>query len=174
MLIKNINSIEEIKDILDEVASEDHRNAENYKYFKMQDRWDQYLQFHLLEDEGKPVAMGGITDFGNGLVRICDRYVTFKEYRRKELHKETNETRPVVNYFVPTQVEWALDNGYQPFMSLSSEVHKLNAIERFISMVDPKYGFRLLPDLYLTCGREHTKCHQHIITNQDTIGLEKC
>ena len=171
MRLRNVE-IDEIKDILEEIAGDSHRNAENYRYDNMLKRQDKYHQFNLLEDNGIPVAIGGISKFNDKLVRICDRYCTLKSYRRHSLVYHRNYNRFCVDYFVTSQTEWAIDNGYQPFISLSAEVNKMGAIKRFINLIDPKYGYRLLPDLYLTCDRCNIKCHQHIITDRDSIGLE--
>ena len=87
MLVKNIYDVKDIKELCEEAASDNHRNAENYQYEKMKKRWDKYLQFHVLEDNGKPVAMGGIMRFTSNIVRICDRYCTFRSYRRFGINK---------------------------------------------------------------------------------------
>ena len=174
MMIREITDIEELKLVLHEAANDNHRNAENYQFEKMKKRWNRYLKFHLLEDNDIPVAFGGIIKFENNLVRICDRYCTLRSYRRFGINKFINKNiRYCVEYFVSTQTEWAVENMYQPFISMSAEVDKTNSIKRFMQYFDPKYKYQLLPDLYLTCDRSNPKCHQHIITNKDTIGLPK-
>ena len=87
MIMCNVTDIEEIRDELKEAASDNHRYAENYQFDKMKKRWDKYLQFYLLKDEEKSVAMGGIVKFGDNLVRICDRYCTLRSYRRFGINK---------------------------------------------------------------------------------------
>tara|TARA_B100000212_G_scaffold239042_1_gene181985 strand:- start:581 stop:1108 length:528 start_codon:yes stop_codon:yes gene_type:complete len=174
MIMRNVTDIEEIRDELKEAASDNHRYAENYQFDKMKKRWDKYLQFYLLKDEEKSVAMGGIVKFGDNLVRICDRYCTFRSYRRFGINKFIKKNiRFCVEYFVTQQTEWAIQNGYQPFISMSAEIDKTNSMKRFLEYFDPKWNYRLLPDLYLTCNRDNPKCRQHIITNNSTIELEK-
>ena len=172
--MKNIYDVKEIKDLCEQAANDNHRNAENYDYEKMKNKWDKYLQFHMLEDDGIPVAIGGITKFGNNTVRICDRYCTFRSHRRFGINKFIKKNiRFCAEYFVPTQTEWALQNNFQPFISMSAEVDKTYSIKRFIEYIEPRYNYRLLPDLYLTCDRKSIKCHQHIITNSNIIDLER-
>ena len=174
MIFKNIKDIDSIKHILDKASNDNHRNAENYQYEKMKKRWSKYLIFNVLEDNSIPVAFGGIIKFNDNIVRICDRYCTTRSYRRYGINKHIKKTiRYCVDYFVTKQTQWALDNNYQPFISMSAEINKTNSINRFVSYIDPKYDYRLLPDLYLTCKRSDIKCHQHIITNKNSIELEK-
>lgn len=174
MIFKNIKEIDDIKHILEEASKDNHRNAENYEYCKMEKRWKKYLLFNVLEHNKIPVAFGGIVKFNNKVVRICDRYCTMRSYRRYGINKFIEKRiRYCADYFVAKQTQWAIDNNYQPFISMSAEVEKTNSIKRFIKYIDPKYGYRLLPDLYLTCKRNNIKCHQHIITNKNYIDLEK-
>lgn len=174
MLMREITDIEELRLVFQQVANDNHRNAENYQFEKMKKRWNKYLKFHLLEDNNVPVAFGGISKFENNLVRICDRYCTLRLYRRFGINKFINKKiRYCIEYFVSTQTDWALRNNYQPFISMSSEINKTNSIKRFLKYFNPKYNYRLLPDLYLTCSRSDLKCHQHIITTNNLIQLEK-
>ena len=174
MLIKNVSAVEDIKELCEQATNDNHRNAENYEYSKMKKRWHKYVQFHVLENEGIPVAMGGIIKFNDKTVRICDRYCTFRSHRRFGINKFIKKNiRFCAEHFVPVQTEWALQNNFQPFISMSAEVNKTYSMQRFIEYLDSQYGYRLLPDLYLTCDRKSIKCHQHIITNNNTIELEK-
>jgi hypothetical protein len=174
MLMKNIYHVEDIKELCEQATNDNHRNAENYEYNKIKKRWDKYLQFHVLEDDSVPIAMGGITKFNDKTVRICDRYCTFRSHRRFGINKFIKKNiRFCADQFVPQQTQWAIENNFQPFISMSAEVDKTYSIERFIEYLDPRYRYRLLPDLYLTCNRKNIKCHQHIITNKDTIELPR-
>lgn len=174
MKIREIDNIDELKYIFENASNDNHRNAQNYNFNKMNKRWNNYLKFHLLEDGNTPVAFGGIYKFNNNIVRICDRYCTLRMYRRFGINKFINKKiRYCIEYFVSTQTEWALKNNYQPFISMSSEINKINSIKRFLKYFNPKYNYRLLPDLYLTCNRSSIKCHQHIITTNNFIELEK-
>ena len=174
MLMKNIYHVEDIKELCEQAASDNHRNAENYEYEKMKKRWDKYMCFHVLEDEGVPVAMGGIVRFGYDVARICDRYCTFRSHRRFGINKFIKRNiRYCAEHFVPVQTQWALTNDFQPFISMSGEIDKTQSIKRFVSYIDKKWKYRLLPELYLTCDRENPKCHQHVITNGDSIELPK-
>ena len=174
MIIKNVYHVEDIKELCEEAASDNHRNAENYQYEKMKKRWDKYLKFHVLEDNGNPVAMGGIVRFGHDIVRICDRYCTFRSYRRFGINKFIKKNiRFCAEYFVPTQTQWAQNNNFQPFISMSGEIDKTQSIKRFMEYFDPKWKYQLLPDLYLTCDKSNPKCHQHIITTSNAIELPK-
>jgi hypothetical protein len=174
MLMKNVSAVEDIKELCEQATNDNHRNAENYEYNKMKKRWHEYVQFNVLEDEGVPVAMGGIIKFNDKTVRICDRYCTFRSHRRFGINKFIKKNiRFCAEHFVPAQTEWALQNNFQPFISMSAEVDKTYSMKRFIEYLDPSYGYRLLPDLYLTCNRQSLKCHQHIITNSDKILLKK-
>ena len=174
MLMKNIYHVEDIKELCEQAASDNHRNAENYEYEKMKKRWDKYMCFHVLEDDGVPVAMGGIVRFGYDVARICDRYCTFRSHRRFGINKFIKRNiRYCAEHFVPVQTQWALTNDFQPFISMSGEIDKTQSIKRFVSYIDKKWKYRLLPELYLTCDRENPKCHQHVITNGDSIELPK-
>ena len=174
MLMKNIYHVEDIKELCEQAASDKHRNAENYQYEKMKKRWDKYMCFHVLEDEGVPIAMGGIVRFGYDVARICDRYCTFRSHRRFGINKFIKRNiRYCAEHFVPVQTQWALTNDFQPFISMSGEIDKTQSIKRFVSYIDEKWKYRLLPELYLTCDRENPKCHQHVITNGDSIELPK-
>ena len=174
MLMKNVIAVEDVKELCEQATNDNHRNAENYEYDKMKKRWHKYLQFHVLEDDGVPVAMGGIIKFNDKTVRICDRYCTFRSHRRFGINKFIKKNiRFCAEHFVPVQTEWALQNNLQPFISMSAEVDKTYSMQRFIEYLDSQYGYRLLPDLYLTCDRKNLKCHQHIITNADKILLER-
>ncbi len=172
--MKNIYHVEDIKELCEQAASDKHRNAENYQYEKMKKRWDKYMCFHVLEDEGVPIAMGGIVRFGYDVARICDRYCTFRSHRRFGINKFIKRNiRYCAEHFVPVQTQWALTNDFQPFISMSGEIDKTQSIKRFVSYIDEKWKYRLLPELYLTCDRENPKCHQHVITNGDSIELPK-
>ncbi len=172
--MSNIRNVEDIKDLCEQATRDNHRNAENYQYDKMKKRWHKYLRFDVLEHEGVPVAMGGVTKFSKKTVRICDRYCTFRSHRRFGINKFIKKNiRFCAEHFVPAQTDWALTNNFQPFISLSAEVDKSHSIKRFIDYLDPKYRYRLLPDLYLTCDRKSIKCHQHVITNGNDIDLER-
>ena len=172
--MKNIYHVEDIKELCEQAASDNHRNAENYQYEKMKKRWDKYMCFHVLEDEGVPVAMGGIVRFGYDVARICDRYCTFRSHRRFGINKFIKRNiRYCAEHFVPVQTQWALTNDFQPFISMSGEIDKTQSIKRFVSYIDEKWKYRLLPELYLTCDRENPKCRQHVITNAYSIELPK-
>ena len=83
--IQDNKSFDEMKVYFEIAEKESHKNSVNYTIDKMKKRWEKYLTFTLLTYYNKPLAFAGIYDYGNNLVRICDRYYVFPEYRNINL-----------------------------------------------------------------------------------------
>lgn len=117
------------------------------------DRCDNYLQFHLLEDDGDPIAMCGIYPFTEVLCRVSDRFYKFK----KNTGLGIND-RYWTDYFKPIQTKWCLENGYVPFHSCEG-IRRRKAFEQIVSR-NPEYV--LLEDMYQTCKKDSRQCWQSI------------
>ena len=76
-------------------------NAKNYSIEKMKIRWHNYKLFTVLEYNNAPVSFSGVYNYGNNLVRVCDRLFTNPDYRQKSMTKNVKEKlRPVVDWFL--------------------------------------------------------------------------
>ena len=146
-------------------------NAKNYSIEKMQKRWHNYKLFTVLEYNNAPVSFSGVYDYGNNLVRVCDRHFTNPDYRQKSMTKNVKEKlRPVVDWFIPYQTKWAKENGYDCFFSIQTP-KKRNAIKRVVKLLDDNLGYKVLPGLYATCNPKSDLCWQNIAATTDKINL---
>lgn len=119
------------------------------------DRCDNYLQFHLLENDESPVAMCGIYPFNEILVRVSDRMFHFPEYRNKGIGINV---RYWTDHFKPIQTKWCIENGYVPFHSCEG-VRRRTAFKEIVSR-NPDYT--LLDHMYQTCSKDAKECWQSI------------
>ena len=96
--IEDNKSLDEMKIYFEVAENEGHQNSNNYSYDNMKKRWDKYLTFTLLTYYKNPLAFAGVYNYGNNLVRICDRYYVFPQYRNINL---SLKQRPANNWIIP-------------------------------------------------------------------------
>ena len=163
---ENNKSFDEMKNHFQVAANEGHPNSENYSLKNMEKRWGKYLTFSLLTYDNNPLAFAGVYDWGNNLVRVCDRYYVFPFYRNNNL---SYAKRPANNYVIPKQHEYAVSRGYECFFSIQT-VKKRRAMMKSVEKVE-YLGFKLLDGLYATCNPKCESCWQNIASTTNNINL---
>ena len=164
--IQDNKSFDEMKVYFEIAEKESHKNSGNYSVDKMRKRWEKYLTFTLLTYYKKPLAFAGIYDYGNNLVRICDRYYVFPEYRNINL---SFRQRPANNWIIPHHHKYAKSNDYECFFSIQT-LKKRRSLEKSVKHVE-HLGFKLLDGLYATCDPKSEDCWQNIASTTDNISL---
>jgi len=169
--LRTIENFEELETVLKKASETNHPNAKNFLVDKMHKRWNNYLQFSLLEHKGEIISFAGIYKYGDNLVRVADRLFTFEKFRQTALTKKVIEKlRPAVDYFIPSQTRWAKQNGFECFYSIGAN-KKRRAMERVASLLDPTLGYEVLPGYYATCNPKLPKCWQTIASTTKKINL---
>ena len=181
MIIENIiKDPDRILELTDIASKDSHRNAKNYKDFKR--RLKNYIAFHVILDEGEVVGFGGVyqnDEWPKDLVRINDRMWHHPTHRFKGLDqvggKEIGLSSEIL---IPHQTEFCQVRRWQPFISVEG-LSRRKALEKIlINHIDPKYGYKLLPDMYFTCTNKNgqlldKQCWQSVIAMIDDIDLPK-
>ena len=172
-VIQEITYFDELKELCLEANKINHQNADNYDVDKMHKRWNNYHIFTKLMIGDEVVSFAGIYDYGQNLVRVADRLFTFPKYRQNYLTKSiANPLRPALQYIIPHHTQWALDKGFDCFFSIQ-ELKKRNSLIRLTKQLPITLGYRVLPDMYVTCNPSNPKCIQNISSTTDNIHLPK-
>ena len=170
-IVREITDFNRLAGLFLLASSMKDENAKNYSIEKMKIRWHNYKLFTVLEYNNAPVSFSGVYNYGNNLVRVCDRHFTNPDYRQKSMTKNVKERlRPVVDWFLPYQTKWAKENGYDCFFSIQTP-KKRNAIKRVVRLLDDDLGYKVLPGLYATCNPNDDLCWQNIAATTDKINL---
>lgn len=164
--IEDNKSLDEMKKHFEVAENEVHQNSKNYSYENMKKRWDKYLTFTLLTYYNRPLAFAGVYDYGNDLVRICDRYYVFPMYRNINL---SLRQRPANNWIIPHHHKYAKTNNYECFFSIQT-LKKRRAMQKSVKHVE-YLGFKLLDGLYATCNPKSENCWQNIASTTEDIHL---
>ncbi len=141
----------EIKHLFSLARQDTHKKSDMFT----DNRCNNYLQFHLLEDGADNVAMWGIYPFGSTLARVSDRMFHFPKYRNNGIGINV---RYWTDYFKPIQTNWCIENGYVPFHSCEG-IRRRTAFKQIVSR-NPEYV--LLDDMYQTCTNDAKECWQSI------------
>ena len=137
--IEDNKSLDEMEIYFEVAENEGHQNSNNYSYDNMKKRWDKYLTFTLLTYYKNPLAFAGVYNYGNNLVRICDRYYVFPQYRNINL---SLKQRPANNWIIPYHHKYSKLNNYECFFSIQT-LKKRKAMQKSVKYVE-HLGFKLL------------------------------
>ena len=157
--IKSIKDDKYLMFYLFEKASKDtHRNSKNYK--NLSQRFDNYIDFHCVFHENRPVSFAGIyknPTWPDNLVRVLDRAYYFNLSRPKGLFKPvTNVNSTLSQTLLPIQTKIVLEKGLIPFYSIEN-FKRRKSIELSLTNYNknnyPKYI--VLPGLYCTTDKPH-------------------
>lgn len=191
MIVENIiKEPDRILRLADIASKDSHRNAKNYVNFEK--RLKNYIAFHIVLEEsnfGWPtvVGFGGIyrsEDWPKRLVRITDRMYQYPSHRFKGLWQKEGKSRDGVKIglssetLVPYQTEFCQIRRWKPFFSVEG-LYRRNSLKKILDeYVDPKYGYKLLPDMYYTCTNKNEEvlekiCWQSVASITEDIGLPK-
>ena len=171
--LRQVETFSEIAPLFDQASATDHPNAKNFLADKMEKRWNNYLQFHILEKGNDVISFAGIYKYSDKLVRVADRLFTFEQYRQTSFNKNVVEKiRPAVDYFIPAHTRWAKGKNLNCFYSIGAE-KKRRGIERVTALLDPELGYSVLPGWYATCNPTLKKCWQTIACTVNDIDLPK-
>ena len=152
--VKSILNDKNLMFYLFEKASKDtHRNSKNYK--NLPQRFDNYIDFHCVFHENRPVSFAGIyknPTWPDNLVRVLDRAYYFNFSRPKGLFKPvTNVNSTLSQTLLPIQTKIVLEKGLIPFYSIEN-FKRRKSIELSLTNYNknnyPKYI--VLPGLYFT------------------------
>ena len=108
------------------------------------------------------------------LARVCDRTWIDPVYRNQYLNRKNEmAVRPIIDYFVPTQTRYCIDNDIVPFISVQypSRTKVLERVAR-----ETELGYELLDDLLFTCHHDNydsTNCWHRVISIGDTGLMRK-
>ena len=155
-----------------------HRNTKNYA--NLQDR--NFLKFHVLKQDDKIVSFAGMyrhPSWPDNVVRVVDRMYTFFEFRVKNgngfssnkpnLKTNTQHGGLCSGQLLPHQTKIAKDLNLIPFVSIQFLTRR-NAVKRWLeNRIDPSLGYKLLDDLYYTCGGDpkiKIRCWQNILSTE--------
>ena len=154
--IKDILREEETLSNLTQEAAKDSWN--NFHDFHK--RKPDYLHYHVAEYgySNIPIAMAGMFKskfWPSNFVRILDRCYYFKVARSSTLSflNEKQLKATASNYFLPLQIEIALENNLVPFFSIAG-IKRRAAMKRMIDKWNSKNYKKLilLPNMYFTCN----------------------
>ena len=120
--LRQVETFSEIAPLFEQASATDHPNAKNFLADKMEKRWNNYLQFHILEKGNDVISFAGIYKYSDKLVRVADRLFTFEQYRQTSFNKNVVEKiRPAVDYFIPAHTRWAKGKNLNCFYSIGAE-----------------------------------------------------
>ena len=165
---------------LAKIASQDkHRNAKNYENFHR--RIKHYIAFHVIYDGDDVIGFGGIftnPEWPSSLVRIVDRMWHHPSHRFKGLDQVgAKHIGFSSELLVPYQTEFCEIRRWTPFFTVEG-VRRRPAVKKIVdNHIPPKYGYKLLPDMYYTCtGKDGVfyegQCWQSVIA-QGEVDLPK-
>ena len=174
--LETISSLDEIATVLERASSEKHHNSNNYVLDNLKKRWKNYILFQKLTDVvmGGVIAISGLYRYNSNLARVCDRTWIDPVYRNQYLNRKNEmAVRPIIDYFVPTQTRYCIDNDIVPFISVQypSRTKVLERVAR-----ETELGYELLDYLLFTCHHDNydsTNCWHRVISIGDTGLMRK-
>lgn len=145
--------------LFEKAAKDNHRNAENYSPKRMRKRWEHYAEFNLVEEDGVPIAFGGVYEYSGYLVRVVDRFYLFPEYRVRYLATKGKKfgNKPGVDLMIPYQTQKYCED-YECFFSIEQR-RRAGSIQGF---VDQLRGYTLLEGTYYTSSSKTQNSIQHV------------
>ena len=159
-----VEDIEEIRGALLEASFGRHKNSKNYEFDAMCRRWSRYHFFQALYEDRDVIAFSGVYSYGHGQARVCDRTWVRTSHRNQLLRGREDMIRPVIDYFLPSQTQYCLNNRVTPFVSIQVPA-KLEVMRRMIRETGLPYV--ILPDEYFTCHHNNyssATCWQRIMS----------